>query len=68
MSDMARAMELDDSYIIVIGNPVEGFEFYGPFRNEADAAKHANSDPHLPDEWWAAPLLAPGIHHATSCA
>lgn len=43
-------------HIIVIGNPVDGLEFIGPFANETDATNHANTDGNMPDEWWIAPL------------
>lgn len=45
-------------HIIVTGNPVDGFEFYGPFNNGVEAAEAGNTDPHLADGWWTAPLLA----------
>jgi hypothetical protein len=43
-------------HIIVTGNPVDGLEFYGPFKTHDDAVEFANTDPHMPDEWWIAKL------------
>ena len=41
-------------HIVVAGDPVYGFEFYGPFRTLPDALEWA--DEHLDTDWWAAPL------------
>lgn len=47
-------------YIIVTGNPIEGFEYIGPFPSADEAAAYGNTDPHLPDgDWWTAPLYTP---------
>ncbi len=46
-----------DTHIIVTGNPVDGLEFYGPFPTANDATEFANTDVHLPEEWWVAPLM-----------
>lgn len=43
-------------HIIVTGNPVDGFEFFGPFKTGEDAIIFGNTDPHLTDEWWVAKL------------
>lgn len=42
--------------IIITGNPVSGFEFYGPFSSEAEAVEWGNGDPHLDESWCVAPL------------
>lgn len=46
-------------HIIITGNPVEGFEYVGPFDSieEADAASDR-----LDDQWWIAPLVSPDSH------
>lgn len=47
-------------HIIVTGNPIEGFNFIGPFPSVQDAATHGNSDADIPPaDWWVAPLEAP---------
>lgn len=52
---------MDDlPHIIITGNPVDGFEFIGPFDNVDDALVYLNTDPHLLDgDYWTAPLHAP---------
>jgi len=49
---------MSDKYILVEGNPLSGFNFYGPFDNEAAAVRYAERDPE-DDEWWVADLLEP---------
>jgi hypothetical protein len=46
-------------HIIVIGNPVDGFNFIGPFTTAQDAVRHANEDGNIDAEWWIAPLEGP---------
>lgn len=47
-------------FIIVTGDPIEGFTFVGPFDSEKDAAKHGNTDGNLKaGDWWIAPLEEP---------
>lgn len=49
----------DLPHIIVMGNPVDGFEFIGPFPNAATAAEYGNTDPYTDEgDWWIAPLHA----------
>jgi hypothetical protein len=43
--------------IIVAGNPVDGFEFYGPFESEEDAAAWAEHG--QPGDWWIARVHTP---------
>lgn len=46
-------------YLVVIGDPVDGFTFSGPFPTEAAASAWANEDAHLAGyNWWTAPLTA----------
>jgi hypothetical protein len=46
-------------HIIVMGNPVDGLQFIGPFLSAAAAAEHGNTDPHIEADWWVAPVEAP---------
>ena len=58
---MSRYRENTDGmglHVIIAGNPVDGFEVYGPFNNGQEAAEAGNTDPHLPDDWWIMPLYA----------
>lgn len=44
-------------YVILAGNPINGFEVFGPFNSEHDASNFADS---LEDrEWWLTPLTSP---------
>ena len=52
---------MDQMAIIVIGNPIDGLSFVGPFPSTMEAIEFANTDPHMHDhEWWVAPLEGPG--------
>jgi hypothetical protein len=41
--------------ILVVGDPVYGFKFYGPFDNRDGAIAAADA---AEDDWWIADLLA----------
>lgn len=41
-------------YIVVSGNPIDGFHFRGPFDDEDDAREWAEQ--HCKGDWWVAPL------------
>jgi hypothetical protein len=43
--------------IIITGNPVDGFGYFGPFKTCEHAFRHAE-ELRL-QEWWIAPLEAP---------
>jgi hypothetical protein len=43
-------------YILVFGNPIDGFTFRGPFESSEDAI--AYGDP-IMEEWWTAELTPP---------
>jgi hypothetical protein len=47
------------NHIIIIGNPVDGFQYIGPFLSAVDACQHGNTDGNIDAEWWVAPLEAP---------
>ena len=40
-------------YIIVAGNPFDGFDFYGPFRDIEDAIDYADRQ-FFGETWWVA--------------
>ncbi len=44
-------------HIVMEGNPINGFDTYGPFKT-ASAAIEWGSD-HCMQEWWPVPLLEP---------
>lgn len=44
-------------HIVLVGNPVDGFSFFGPFTTSDEAATWAEAAP-LNDDWWVAPLNA----------
>lgn len=43
--------------IIVLGNPVAGFTYVGPFEDEDAATEYA--DGFIDDDWWLAELAPP---------
>jgi len=43
-------------HIVVKGNPVDGFTFFGPYKTHEHAMSAGDS---VDTEWWAAPLEAP---------
>jgi hypothetical protein len=52
-------------YIVVEGNPADGFTYYGPFKNFAAAHEWAVNNRKLDKrDWWAIPL-SEGEQHDT---
>ena len=49
-----------DKWIIIMGNPVEGLNFIGPYDDAEQAASAGNNDPHIDGDWWIAKIEAPG--------
>lgn len=47
------------SYIIVTGNPKDGFVYIGPFDSHEDAVQHAEWKANLEADWWVIELLEP---------
>jgi hypothetical protein len=46
---------MSEQFIIVTGNPVDGFAFYGSFSDREQASEHASIN--LKDaNWWIAPI------------
>jgi hypothetical protein len=54
-------MKHPEQYIIICGNPADGFNYIGPFESRDEASAHAAND--TPAEWWIVALEAPA--HAT---
>ena len=46
-------------YILVIGNPMEGFEFVGPFASQVEAAAYGEQT-FTNIEWWTAEIISVG--------
>jgi hypothetical protein len=48
-------------HIVIYGNPIDGFEYIGPFPNAIAAATYGNTDPHGAEggDWWTCKLHAP---------
>lgn len=44
-----------NSYIVVLGDPVDGFTYYGPFADYDDAMEYAQTECGE-CSWWIAPL------------
>jgi hypothetical protein len=42
-------------HVIITGNPVDGFEIYGPFATADEAAEFTMKNP-IDADWWIAPL------------
>lgn len=45
--------------ILVTGNPVDGFQFVGPFEDSDDAVRYAEDEEHRDTEWWLGDLESP---------
>lgn len=43
-------------YVIMAGAPWEGFRFYGPFANGAEAEQYQSQHLYKCDFWWIVPL------------
>jgi hypothetical protein len=43
-------------YVLVVGNPIDGLDFFGPFDSADDAGYYAES--HRLDYWWVKVLLS----------
>lgn len=46
-------------HIIVCGNPIDGYEFYGPFENVNDAIRYADDNLDYGEPWSFAKLINP---------
>ena len=44
-------------FIVITGDPVDGFSHIGPFKTMEDAIEWAQT--HKSTDWWAAPLRSP---------
>ena len=48
---------MDIPHIVITGNPVDGFIFYGPFKSSEDAIDYGEND--VFGEWWIAEIEEP---------
>ncbi len=46
------------SYIVCYGNPIDGFDFVGPFESAEEAVEYGNSE-RFSTNWWVAKLYEP---------
>lgn len=46
-------------YIILCGNPVDGYDLYGPFDNDIDALRYADNNCDYGEGWTIAKLIKP---------
>jgi hypothetical protein len=46
---------MDTKYILITGNPVQGFQYTGPFNDPEEAGNYALTSGTEAD-WWVAPL------------
>jgi hypothetical protein len=48
-------------YVVLYGNPIHGFEVYGPFASYAKAVAFGKEEveAYVSTEWWIMPLHAP---------
>ena len=49
-------------HIVVTGNPVDGFNYIGPFKTADDAIEWADAKSDLEGDWWIAALEAQSEH------
>jgi hypothetical protein len=42
--------------IIIVGNPVQGFKYEGPFASDEDAETYGDKH-HFTEEWWVVELV-----------
>lgn len=47
-------------YVLVLGNPVTGFSFVGPFDRGDDAAEYMYRT-HYEGDWWIAVMTEPAL-------
>ena len=48
--------ETAEQYVIVVGNPVDGLSFIGPYTERKDAEDECES---IQQDWWIAPMELP---------
>lgn len=44
------------AWIVIFGDPIDGFMFYGPFEGQQKASEWAESQ--AASDWWIAPIEA----------
>jgi hypothetical protein len=55
----AEQPDTDETYIVVTGNPVDGFEFIGPFESNTAAIEHGENNCNGVGDWYIAPIQTP---------
>ena len=51
---------LPETCVVVMGNPVDGFDVIGPFKSRDEAGQYLNQERHE-ENMWVVDLLAPNI-------
>lgn len=46
-------------YLVILGNPVNGFAFVGPFDSHSEAGVYAERRGF--DQWWVASMMKQGV-------
>lgn len=46
-------------WIIIVGNPVDGLTYHGPFRTPKEATDWTEENSKIIHEWWLARLKSP---------
>jgi len=57
--DCERLLAEEPLDIIAVGNPADGFTYYGPFENDALGEDIPCEQIDKNDQWWILPLVAP---------
>jgi len=47
--------------ILIVGNPIDGYEFFGPFASGDDAAEYMYRIDYDGGDWWVAGLDEPEV-------
>ena len=46
-----------NNFIVIVGNPVDGFSFYGSFDTESEATDWAGDEYGSMNDWWVAEVI-----------
>jgi hypothetical protein len=52
-------MNQPEQFIVIYGNPADGFSHVGPFNSRDEASRYA--EPDTPENWWIVMLDAPAL-------
>ena len=47
---------MNEQHIVITGNPVDGYRYYGPYESHDAAVQAANGSLRLDIDWWIASL------------